>query len=328
MTRSAHPIGRSGRYRARLAAALLAACAALGTGAAAAHSAPAATPAAARTPSPDAPHRGVVTLAHRPGDSPAPGRDRAARTFLEGRQARAAAREDSISGGQRRQDADLTHNWWGVFPQPGTHDGIMATHSVDPSYRVSDPENFTYAPTTKAQNSCMEMVTAYWNSGDELWAWDWCSSPGGPAKTVPINADFLATYTTTASGRPAYTVQMVKDGTGTNQWSAYLYNYRTSGWDLLYRQSGSDQSGLNYGWDMFEIYASVNPATGTGYYCTEARDTVFDSSSVQLRSGGTWHPARPADAPWTDTSPNGRDFLCPALRFVQAGANNHWTVRQ
>lgn len=316
------------RYRTALAAALLTACAALGTAVSAtAHPAtPAASRAAARTPSPDAPHRGTVTLAHRPADSPAPGRDRAVRAFAEGRREQ-AARQARIAGRQAK-DADLTHNWWGVFPQPGTHDGIMATHSVDPAYHVSDAENFTYAPTTKAQNSCMEMVTAYWNTGDEIWAWDWCSSPGGPAKTLTIDAAFLATYTTTATGRPAYTVQMVQDSPSANQWSAYLYNYRTSGWDLLYRQSGRDQSGLDHGWDMFEIYASTNPSTGTGYYCTEARSTVFDSSAVQLRSGGAWRPARPADSPWTDTAPQGRDFLCPALRFLQAGANDHWTVRQ
>ncbi|MGW1076105.1 carbohydrate-binding protein [Streptomyces sp. NPDC002537] len=315
------------RYRACLAAALLTVCAALGTGVSAAARPAVPVAVSTTTPSPDAPHRGTVTLAHRPADSPAPGRDRAVRAFAEGRREQAAARRDPISGRQR-EDAGLTHNWWGVFPRPGTHDGIMATHSVDPAYRVSDAENFTYAPTTKAQNSCMEMVTAYWNTGDELWAWDWCSSPGGPARTVAVNADFLATYTTNATGHPAYTVQMTQDDPGSNQWSAYLYNYRTSGWDLLYRQSGSDRSGLDHGWDMFEIYASTDPATGTGYYCTEARGTVFDSSAIQLRKGGTWSAAGPANSPWTDADPHGSDFLCPGLRFVQAGANDHWMVKQ
>ncbi|MDG4533252.1 hypothetical protein [Streptomyces sp. AV19] len=79
---------------------------------------------------------------------------------------------------------------------------------------------------------------------------------------------------------------------------------------------------------MSEIYASVNPGTGVGRYCTEARRTVFDSSAIQLREGGTWRPAGPAEAPWTDTRPDGRDFLCPGLKFVRAGANDHWTVRQ
>ncbi|MEV5506751.1 carbohydrate-binding protein [Streptomyces orinoci] len=298
------------RHRPILLALLLPVLAALGVPAAAAQHHTSATP------DPRAPHRGVVTLARTPAHSPA--RDRAVRTFADGRRARH----------RQRPDADVTHNWWGVFPQPGTHDGLMATHTVDPSYRVSTADDFTYAPTTKAQNSCMEVVTAYWNSGDEIWAWDWCGSPGGPARTVPIDSAFLATYTTRTGGHPAYTVQLVRDDASANTWSSYLYNYRTAGWDLLFRQSGSDQSGLDHGWDMFEIYSSVNPATGEGYYCTEARGTVFDSSAIQLRHHGGWQPAGPADSPWTETNPDGNAFLCPELRFLQAGADDHWTVRQ
>lgn len=290
------------RYRSLLVAALLLVPTALGT-------APAASDTGGgHAPDPRAPHRGTVKTARTPDRSP--GRDRAVRAFAEGRAA------------GRRADADLTHNWWGVFPQPGTHDGITATHGVDTSYRVSDPDNFTYAPTTKAENSCMEVVTAYWNSGNELWAWDWCGSPGGPAKVVKIDADFLATYSA------AYGVQLVRDDAASNTWSAYLYNRRTGTWELLHRNSGRDRSGLSHGWDMFEIYASVNPATGVGWYCTEARRTAFDSSAIQLRKGGAWRPAGPAEAPWTDPDPQGRDFLCPGLKFVRAGANDHWTVRQ
>ncbi|MFC5724503.1 carbohydrate-binding protein [Streptomyces gamaensis] len=330
------------RSRRRLAATLLTALAALAgvtTASATTTSATAtATATATVAPSPDAPHRSTVVTGlhdpeHDPGHHPGhdAGREKAARVFAEGRRAQAeAARHQHLMPGHgtAAARADVTHNWWGVFPQPGTHDGIMATHSVDAGYKVSNADNFTYAPTTKAQNSCMEVVTAYWSSGNEIWAWDWCSSPGGPARTLPVNADFLATYTTTATGRPAYTVQMVQDDPAANRWSAYLYNYRASAWDLLFRQSGRDQSGLDHGWDMFEIYASVNPATGNGYYCDEARTTVFDSGSVQLRAAGSWKPARPADSPWTDTHPDGSAFLCPALKFLQAGANDHWTVRQ
>ncbi|KAB7839965.1 carbohydrate-binding protein [Streptomyces mobaraensis] len=279
----------------------------------------------ASAPDPAAPHRGRVTGARTPDRSPA--RDRAVRAFAEGR--RAAAREGGPDRYRRpaRPDADLTHDWWGVFPRPGTHDGITATHTVDPAYHVRDSENFTYAPTTKAQNSCMEVVTAYWQSGPELWAWDWCGA-GGPAKTLPIDAAFLAKYTPGGTAPAAYSVQLVREGGSGNTWGAYLYNHRTASWELLYRQSGKDQSGLDHGWDMFEIYASVNPATGVGWYCTEARNTVFDSSAVKLRRDGAWNPASPADSPWTDPAPNGRDFLCPALRFLRAGANDHWTVRQ
>ncbi|WP_369374076.1 carbohydrate-binding protein [Streptomyces sp. cg36] len=298
--------------RTALAAALLVAAGALGT----AHSAGAATPPTAApgaAPAPDAPHRGTVRAGAAAHD---PGRDRAVEALREGRAAR------------HRAPAAPTHNWWGIFPQPGTHDGITATHSVDPAYHVAGSDNFTYAPTTKAQNSCMEVVTAYWNSGNELWAWDWCTPNGGPAKILPIDADFRAKYTKDVDGRPAFSVQLVKDTGSGNRWSSYLYNYRTAQWELLYRQSGTDQSDLDHGWDIFEIYATVNPATGTGYYCSEAKNTVFDSSAIQLRKNGVWKPARPADSPWTETNPSGRDFLCPALKFLQAGANDHWTVRQ
>ncbi|MFI6686370.1 carbohydrate-binding protein [Streptomyces sp. NPDC050485] len=298
------------RRRTALAAALFTAAAVLGA-------MQSAEPAAARptvTPSPDAPHRGTVAAARTPDRNPA--RERAVRALKEGRATKF-----------RTAAADPTHNWWGVFPQPGTHDGITATHTVDPGYRVSQADNFTYAPTTKAQNSCMEVVTAYWNSGNELWAWDWCGA-GGPAKTVPIDADFKAKYTQPSGSGLAYSVQLVRDAASGNQWSSYLYNYRSAQWELLYRQSGQDQSGLDHGWDMFEIYASVNPSTGVGYYCTDARNTVFDSSAIKLRSQGAWKPASPADSPWTEQNPSGQDFLCPQLRFIQAGADDHWTVRQ
>ncbi|WP_329461611.1 carbohydrate-binding protein [Streptomyces sp. NBC_01431] len=298
------------RRRTALAAALFTAAVGLGAMQSAA-------PAAARptaTPSPDAPHRGTVAGARTPDRNPA--RERAAQALRKSR-----------AGKFREPADDPTHNWWGVFPQPGTHDGITATHTVDPDYRVSQADNFTYAPTTKAQNSCMEVVTAYWNSGDEIWAWDWCGA-GGPAKTVTVDADFKAKYTQSSGSGLAYSVQLVRDDGPGNSWSSYLYNYRSAQWELLYRQSGQDQSGLDHGWDMFEIYASVNPSTGVGYYCTEARNSVFDSSAIELRSNGTWKPASPADSPWTEQNPSGQDFLCPRLRFIQAGADDHWTVRQ
>ncbi|MFI6638526.1 carbohydrate-binding protein [Streptomyces sp. NPDC050504] len=279
------------------------------------------TPAAPAAVSPDAPHRGTVALARTPGHRTAhdAGRDRAV-----------AALKEARATGHRTAPgvAAPTHNWWGVFPRSGTHDGITATHSVDPAYRVANSQNFTYAPTTKAQNSCIEVVTAYWSAGAEIWAWDWCSDPGGPAKTLPVNADFRAKYTTTTDGLLTYGVQLSKDAGSGNSWSAYLYNQRSAQWELLYRQSGRDRSALDHGWDIFEIYATVNPSTGTGHYCTEARNTVFDSRSIQLRANGSWQPATPADSPWTSQNPNGRDFLCPALKFLKAGANDHYTVRQ
>ncbi|GAA3076225.1 hypothetical protein GCM10020000_72000 [Streptomyces olivoverticillatus] len=312
------------RYRTSLIAALLTTLAAtLGT---TPPPTPARTPAPPPPSAPPPPRRPAPGRGHRsPGPGPFTGR--ASAPSAPSPTAGASAAAPPGPTGRGLADADLTHNWWGVFPQPGTHDGITATHSVDPAYKVSDAENFTYAPTTKAQKSCMEVVTSYWNSGNEIWAWDWCGA-GGPAKVVPVDADFLATYTTTGGGRRTYSVQLVQDDASANRWSSYLYNYRSGAWNLLYSQSGTDRSGLDHGWDMFEIYASTDPATGLGYYCTEARNTVFDSSAVQLRSSGIWKPAGPADSPWTEDHPQGSEFLCPSLRFIEAGANDHWTVRQ
>ncbi|MFD9484518.1 hypothetical protein ACFWBX_11035 [Streptomyces sp. NPDC059991] len=120
--------------RTALAAALLVTAAALGTvqsaGTAAAR--PAGHPGAA--PSPDAPHHGAAAGARTPGHDA--WRDRAAEALTDGRAAHRPARA-----------AALTHSWWGIFPQPGTHDGITATHRVDAAYQVSDADNFTCART-------------------------------------------------------------------------------------------------------------------------------------------------------------------------------------
>lgn len=259
------------------------------------------------TASPRAPHRGVVG---------------GARAFRP--DARSARAVDTFRSLRKRRQQ--THEFWGVEPTASSHDGMQATQSVDPSYRVSYSQDFTYTPTLKAAGSCMEITTAYWQGGgDELWAWDWCGGDG-PAKEVSIDTNFLATYTSTATGHPAYSVQVVK--TGTNAWSSYLYNYTTNSWNLFFSKSGRDTSGLAYGWDIFEIYSTVDPATGTGYYCTDAKNTVFESSGIQLRHNGSWHAASPADSPWEPTTdPDPADYQCPSLKFIRAGANDHWIVR-
>lgn len=233
---------------------------------------------------------------------------------------------------QRTQPGALEqiHHFWGVEPTPTSHDGMQATQSVDPSYRVSHSGDFTYTPTMKAAGSCMEITTAYWTYGgtvmNEVWAWDWCGDDG-PRKEIKMDAAFIDTYTTAVNGHRSYSVQIVK--TGGTAWSSYLYNYKTSTWQLFYSKSGRDTSDLPYGWNIFEIYATRNPSTGTGYYCTDARNVVFESSDIKLRKNGAWTPASPANSPWQPyTDPNPRDYLCPTLKFIKAGANDHWIVRQ
>ncbi|WP_051467909.1 hypothetical protein [Actinomadura oligospora] len=279
-----------------------------------------AAPAGPTPPNPSAPKIGRVA-----GARPVP-RDantaKAVRAFQELHRARLGR---TTAPSLREQ----IHEFWGVEPAAGTHDGLMATHSVDPSYRVSYSEDFTYAPTTKAASSCMEVTTVYSQAvGNELWAWDWCGS-GGPAVELPMDASFERTYTTQVNGHAAYTVQLVRTNASTNAWTAYLYNHTTNTWNSFFSKSGRDTSGLRYGWDIFEIYASRDPSTGNAYYCADAKNVVFESSSIKLRHSTTWTPASPSDSPWAPVAvPTPSDYLCPTLTFTRASANDHWLVNQ
>ncbi|MCP2335912.1 hypothetical protein [Actinomadura rupiterrae] len=278
-------------------------------------------PASATAPDPNAPKSGRVAHA-RPVPHNA-GTDKAARAFRELHRARLQ------NGGAGPALREQVHEFWGVEPAAGTHDGLMATHSIDPSYRVSFADDFTYAPTTKAASSCMEVTTVYSQAvGNELWAWDWCGGDG-PAVEVPMDAAFQRTYTTQVNGHAAYTVQLVRTNASANAWTAYLYNYTTKSWSSSFSKSGRDTSGLPYGWDIFEIYASRDPSTGNAYYCADAKNTVFESSSIKLRRNGAWTAASPSNSPWEPVAnPDPSDYLCPTLTFVRAGADDHWIVRQ
>ncbi|MFI0486854.1 carbohydrate-binding protein [Actinomadura sp. 9N215] len=267
------------------------------------------------SPSPNAPKRGYVA---------------GARTFTpDARNAKAVQRFRELH--RSRVQREKIHHFWGVEPAAGSHDGMQATQSVDTSYTVSFKDDFTYTPTIKAAGSCMEVTTVYSQVlGNEIWAWDWCGG-NGPKKQIKMDGAFVDTYTKPVNGHPAYSVQLVETNAGSNAWSAYLYNQKTSSWELFYSKSGTDQSELTYGWNIFEIYATRDPSTGNGYYCSEAKNVVFESSSIQLRQNNAWRPAGASDSPWRPTaSPNPNDYLCPSLKFVRAGqgANDHWIVRQ
>ncbi|TDD73310.1 carbohydrate-binding protein [Actinomadura darangshiensis] len=260
--------------------------------------------------------------------APKHGRVAGARDFTpNARNAKAVERFRDLHRSRLRREQ--IHHFWGVEPAAGTHDGMQATHSVDTSYQVSNSADFTYTPTIKAAGSCMEVTTVYSQAvGNEIWAWDWCGG-NGPAKEVKMDASFVQTYTKPVNGHPAYSVQLVQTNASTNAWSAYLYNYATGSWSLFYSKSGSDTSQLTYGWDIFEIYATRDPGTGNAYYCDDAKNVVFESSSIQLRRNGSWTPASPSDSPWQPTAnPNPSDYLCPSLQFVKAGSNDHWIVQQ
>jgi hypothetical protein len=233
--------------------------------------------------------------------------------FLQLRQAKAAQR----------------HTFWGPEPQLATRaDGLVVTQSVTPSLRISNRSDVVYAPTMKPTgHSCVEVVTAYGlGEAAQVWAWDWCRSVA-PAKVVPIDSAFLATYTSTVDGHPSYTVQEVRTSATANSWTASLYNVKTGAWDTLFTQSGSDQSSLDEGWDIFELYSTRNPATGNAYYCSDARGAVFESSSLKLRVAGQWVAASPSNSPLRPTaSPRPADYDCSTLRFEVPAPNSTWRV--
>ncbi|WP_412541844.1 carbohydrate-binding protein [Longispora sp. K20-0274] len=228
--------------------------------------------------------------------------------------------------------AQQLHHFWGVEPTASSGDGLQATQSVVPNWRTSKDGDFMYTPTMKPPGgSCIEVTTAYWRYGttltNEVWAWDWCGGDG-PKKEVNIDSAFLAKYTT-VDGRPAYTVKVEKTNAANNTWTAFLFNYQTNAWDTFYAKGGSDTSGLDYGWDIFEFYASKNPATGQAYYCADMPNTGFDSSAIKLRKNGVWSPATAANSPWEPyVNPTGSTYWCNSLKFQKVGANDHWTVRK
>ncbi|WP_326954461.1 carbohydrate-binding protein [Amycolatopsis sp. NBC_01286] len=245
----------------------------------------------------------------------------AADRFLEIRRAQA--------GRAAPRAAAQKHTFWGPEPQLATSaDGLVVTQSVTPSLRISHSSDVVYAPTMKPTgHSCVEVVTAYGlGQAAQVWAWDWCRSVS-PAKVVPIDSAFLANYTSTVDGHPAYTVQEVRTNTTANSWTASLRNVKTGAWDTLFTQSGSDQSGLDEGWDIFELYSTRNPATGNAYYCADARGAVFESSSLRLRVAGQWVAASATNSPLRPTAnPRPADYDCSTLRFEVPSPNSTWRV--
>ncbi|MDT8914752.1 carbohydrate-binding protein [Amycolatopsis sp. PS_44_ISF1] len=237
-------------------------------------------------------------------------------------------RTQAHRAGTARPDAQQ-HTFWGPEPQLSTGaDGLVVTHSVVPDLRISNSSDVVYAPTVKPTgHSCIEVVTAYGlGQAGQVWAWDWCRSVS-PAKVVPIDSSFLSRYTSTVDGHPAYTVQEVKTNSGSNGWTASLYNVKTGAWDTLFTQSGSDQSGLDEGWDIFELYSTVDPSTDEAYYCADARGKVFESSSLKLRVRGSWVAATPSNSPLRPTAhPNPGSYDCSSLRFEVPAPNSNWRV--
>lgn len=213
------------------------------------------------------------------------------------------------------------HTAWGIFFNDRAASGLQATHSVQNI--TTHGGDVIYAPTALPPGgACTEMTTAYTNSGPLLWAWDWCGGRDTIGKVVNMDATFRATYTTTVNGQAAYTMREVQTSTGTNAWTVYLFNYTTQVWDTFYATSGTkDIPGST--WDFFEIYTTINPATGAGYYCGDATGQSFEASTVQVSQNGAWAAATAANSSLA-APPSGSSFDCPALTFSVVHANDHW----
>ena len=221
------------------------------------------------------------------------------------------------------------HDWWGTFPNANSGAGGMATQSVDPNLRLSNASDVLYAPTmTPANGSCIEVVTVHTTGTPQVWAWDWCNSIA-PGAEINVNSSFLSTYTTTVNGRTAYTQENIQTNKSKNTWTAYLYNYRTAAWDSFFTSSGTDQSGLSYGWDMFEFYSGTNRSTGNTYVCgdlAKAKETI-ESSNVQVYTAAGWAPSGPGNSTWMPSaSPNPTSYKCPTMGFHIIANNSDWTV--
>jgi hypothetical protein len=235
----------------------------------------------------------------------------------------------SAAGTDKAQAATL-HTSWGITMPNGGSQGLQAQQSVVPGAQPTHGGDYVYAPTAlPASGACIEMTTAYTPDGPLLWAWDWCGGRDGVGKLTRMDSAFLATYTTTVNGRPAYSVDEHRTSAAANTWTAYLYNYRTHAWDTFFTSSGAfDIPQYPFGWDMFEVYTSVDPSTGAGYYCRDMSGQTFESSGVKLLAGSAWTPAAPGNSrPDSDPAPPGGDFDCPSMGIGLVHANDDWAAR-
>jgi hypothetical protein len=281
------------------------------------------------------------------GTSPAPAGDRTGGVVagLTGEAAERAAgpaaehfRELAAERSHRVSTADSAklaaesylHTAWGtLFWQPNGK-GIRATHSVfTGADAVTHGGDVVYAPTALAPGgACMEMTTAYTSGGPVLWAWDWCGGNAGIGKLVTIDAGFLATYTTTVNGYAAYRTDVHQTDAASNTWSAYLYNYQTQAWDTFYTSSGTyDLDDPEFGWDIFEIYSTRDPATNQAWYCASMAGRKFEASDIEVNINGTWQAATTANTYPMGNLPSGSEFDCPALTFSVTKPNDHWVAQ-
>ena len=198
--------------------------------------------------------------------------------------------------------------------------GAQATQSVSTRIHVRNGGTTLYMPTMYPNDACIEVTTAYFFGSRAVAAWDWCQAIRFVAQ-VPINKSFVDTYTVNNN----YTTQIVRTNPSTNEWTAYLYNYTTASWDTLFKQSGTGQTGLAEGWDIYELYTNLM-SNGQSYACVDLKKRRVESQDIQVRIGSTWNPADPAHA-GDDYDVPLADFHCNTLHYHMLTQFSHWKAK-
>ena len=130
------------------------------------------------------------------------------------------------------------------------------------------------------------------------------------------------------NGQPVYSVQDVQTNPATNQWTAYLYNYTTNGWDTFYQSASTSRLGsTGGGYDMMEVYTYYNPATGEGQYCTGHRCGVQTTGlQYQTTYGGAWTPATTANSSLSLSAPGPTGLGCSDQNYTVITPNSAFSV--
>ena len=161
------------------------------------------------------------------------------------------------------------------------------------------------------------MATTYFNNRRIVGAWDWCHAINFAAE-VNINRRFLQSYTQNQN----YSTQIVKTNPTTNEWTAYIYNYTTATWQTLYVQSGTGQTGLQVGWDLYELYSGLKP-NGQSYACDDLFGKRNESQDIQMLLGSNWVLADPTNA-GDDYDVPLSEFHCDSLQYQMITDFSHW----
>jgi hypothetical protein len=165
--------------------------------------------------------------------------------------------------------------------------------------------------------SCVEVATAYFFGSQVVGAWDWCVQIRFVVQ-VQITNQFMRNYTQNMN----YSVQIVQTNEATNQWTAYLYNYTRGVWQTMFAQSGTGQTGLSEGWDLYELYSDLK-GDGQSYACDDLSGRRIESQGIQVQIGATWEPADAGTA-GDDYDVPLSEFHCDSLRYRMITPFSHW----